>query len=191
LAPTGEYRVSNYDVLDVSVYQVDNLSRTVQVSAVGTITLPLIGDVPAAGRTTREIETTVRDKLGEKYLQNPLVSVTIKTASAQSVTVDGAVQKPGVFPLTGTVTLAQSVALAGGLNDVGNRSAVTLTRTAEGRRTVTTYDVAKIQKGEATDPVLLAGDIVTVPESGGRAFMRDSSRTLAPLMSGVGAIRPW
>ena len=190
-ASAAGYRVAAYDILDIAVFQVKDLDRTAQVTASGTITMPLIGEVPVAGLTTKEIEASIRSKLAERYLQNPLVSVTIKTAAAQSITVDGAVTKPGVFPLTGTVTLLQAVALGGGLNDVGSRSSVTIARLSGVGRSMTSYDLDQIQKGAASDPILIAGDIVTVPESGTKTALRDTGRVLAPLMTGVGAIKPW
>lgn len=190
-APAAGYRVAAYDILDIAVFQVKDLDRTAQVTASGTITMPLIGEMPVAGLTTKEIEASIRSKLAERYLQNPLVSVTIKTAAAQSITVDGAVTKPGVFPLTGTVTLLQAVALGGGLNDVGSRSSVTIARLSGVGRSMTSYDLDQIQKGAASDPILIAGDIVTVPESGTKTALRDTGRVLAPLMTGVGAIKPW
>lgn len=190
-ASAAGYRVAAYDILDIAVFQVKDLDRTAQVTASGTITMPLIGEVPVAGLTTKEIEASIRSKLAERYLQNPLVSVTIKTAAAQSITVDGAVTKPGVFPLTGTVTLLQAVALGGGLNDVGSRSSVTIARLSGVGRSMTSYDLDQIQKGAASDPILIAGDIVTIPESGTKTALRDTGRVLAPLMSGVGAVKPW
>lgn len=187
----ADYRVAAYDILDVSVFQVKDLDRTVQVTAAGTITLPLIGETRAAGMTTKEIEANLRAKLAERYLQNPLVSVTIKTAGGQSITVDGAVTKPGVFPLTGTVTLLQAVALGGGLNDVGSRSAVTITRLAGEGRSMTSYDLDQIQKGAVPDPILIAGDVVTVPESTAKTTMRDAGRVFAPVATAIGTVKPW
>lgn len=188
--PVSEYRLAPYDIIDVSVFQVKDLDRTVQVSASGKIVLPLIGEVQAAGRTPKEIQADITQKLAVKYLQSPLVSVTIKQAAAQSITVDGAVARPGVFPLTGIVPLSQAIALGGGLNSVGTLDGVTVARKTAGGTQVTRYDVTKIRAGLAPDPVLVAGDIVTVPESGVKVALRSIGTVVAPAASSVNAIIP-
>lgn len=190
-ANTSEYRVAPYDILDVSVFQVKDLDSTVQVSETGKIILPLLGEVQAGGRTTKEIQRDITAKLSAKYLQSPLVSVTIKQAAAQSITVDGAVTKPGVFPLNGTVPLSQAVALGGGLNGIGSTSGVSVTRkTARGSQ-VTHYDLDQIRSGAAADPILIAGDIVTVPESPIKIALRSVGGVVAPAASSVGSVRAW
>lgn len=186
-----DYHIAPYDVLDITVFQVKDLDRTVQVTSTGTIVLPLIGEIRAAGRTTKEVEAEVTAKLGASYLQNPRVSVAIKQAAGQSITVDGAVMKPGVFPLTGTVSLVQSVALAGGLNEVATKGSVTISRLEGDKREIRSYDLEQIQSGKIGDPVLHAGDIVIVGESGVKTTLRDTSRTIAPIATGLGAVKPW
>src|ERR1700722_12357697 len=83
------YRIGPLDVLDVSVYQVADLQKTVQVGDDGTINYPLVGDVPAVGRTARELERDLQGRLGAKYLRSPQVTVFIKESNSQRVTVEG------------------------------------------------------------------------------------------------------
>ena len=125
---SADYKIGPQDVLDISVFKVPELSRSVQVADSGTINLPLVGEVEATGRTARDIEHDLATKLGAKYLQSPQVTVYIKEYNSQRVTVDGAVKKPGVYPIRGKTTLMQSVALAEGLNDVSDSSDIVIFR---------------------------------------------------------------
>ncbi|MEX0852706.1 MAG: polysaccharide biosynthesis/export family protein [Bauldia sp.] len=168
-----DYRIAALDVLEVSVFQVADLSRTVQVSSSGQITMPLIGSVDAGGRTTRELETIIATKLGEKYLQSPQVSVLVKEYVSQKITVDGAVNKPGVFAMTGKTTLVQAIALAEGLNRVADAHGVVVLRTVGGKRQAAMFDLAAIRSGQAEDPVIVAGDTIVVDQSGSRAALRN------------------
>ena len=102
------------DVLEISVFKVPELSKSVQVADTGTINMPLLGEVPAAGKTAQEIEQDLTRQLGAKYLKNPQVTVFVKDHNSQMVTIEGAVMKSGhdarVSLLTGKA-LAQSPTL--------------------------------------------------------------------------------
>ena len=111
------YEIGPLDVLDISVFQVPDLTKSVQVSDTGTINLPLVGEIAVAGRTAQEVERDLTSRLGAKYLQNPQVTVYVKDYNSQRVTVTGAVSKPGVYPIKGRTSLMQVVAMAGGLGD--------------------------------------------------------------------------
>ena len=173
-----EYRLSPGDLLDISVFQVPQLTKEVQVDSAGHIFLPLIGQVGAGGKTTHELETDIAAKLGAKYLQSPQVSVFVKTAAGQQVTVDGAVKNPGVYPIVGQLTLDQALARAGGINDVGDPSAVIVFRQQNGQRLAAKFDVSAIQNGKASDPPLYAGDMIVVDTSGGRTAWKNVRETL-------------
>src|SRR5258708_1825648 len=113
-APAGDYRIGPQDTLEIDVFQLSDLNRTVQVDSGGQILLPLLGQVPAAGKTSRELSTDIAAQLGEKYVNNPQVTVVVKEAQGQRITVDGAVTQPGVYSLAGPTTLMQTAALAQG-----------------------------------------------------------------------------
>src|SRR5262249_49537709 len=98
---TNVYRIGPMDVLEVSVFQAPDLSKTVEVAEDGTVDLPLLGATPAAGKTTYELQRELSSKLGAKYLQNPQVTVSVKEFNSSRVTVSGAVKNPGVFPFKG------------------------------------------------------------------------------------------
>ena len=176
--PSGEYRIGPLDVLDVSVFQVPDLTKTVQVSASGIIRLPLIGEVTAVGKTPGSLEREIASKLGAKYLQSPQVSVSVKEATSQRVTVEGAVGKPGVYPLVGQTTLLQTIALAGGLDRVADKRGILIFRNIDGKRNAAKFDYAAIRSGKAQDPVLAGGDIVVVDESGSATALRAIRETM-------------
>ena len=141
----------------------------------GQVTLYLVGPVVVAGLTAEEAEVAIAAKLADKYLQNPQVTVFIKEFTTQRVTVEGAVNRPGVYPLKGTATLLTSLALAGGPARMSETSQVMLFRAdASGRRTPTPYDVDRIRKGELDDPPVYNDDLIVVNRTGSRVFLRDS-----------------
>ncbi len=168
----GDYRIGPLDVLEVSVFQVPDLDRTVQVGSGGQIVLPLMGAVTAAGRTVAELQDDIAAKLGARYLQSPQVSVFVKDALSQQVTVEGAVNRPGIYPTAGNATLLQVIALAGGLNRVADKRSVVVFRQVNGKRNAAVFDFAAIQTGRNDDPAVYGGDVVVVDQSGLKATMR-------------------
>ena len=157
------YRIGPLDVLDVSVFQAPDLSKTVEVAEDGTIDLPLLGATPAAGKTPYELQRELSSKLGAKYLQNPQVTVSVKEFNSSRVTVSGAVKSPGVFPAKGE-TLLQYVTKAGGLDDTAN-SIVLVLRQSGGKRSSAKFNVADIQAGRADDPIIESGDVLVANTS--------------------------
>jgi polysaccharide export outer membrane protein len=167
----AQYRIGPDDTLDITVFQVPELTRTVQVDASGQFVLPLVGRVQAAGRTADEISALLTEKLQGRYLNDPLITVMVKQAVSQRVTVDGAVVKPGVYNLTGPTTLLQALALANGPDPrVANLRKVAIFRSEGGARRGRIYDLARIRDGKATDPEIRADDVVVVDASGTRSF---------------------
>ena len=164
-AVSSAYTIGPLDVLEVSVFKVEELSKTVQVADTGTINLPLVGEVQAGGRTPRQVEQHLTKLLGEKYLQNPQISVFVKEYNSQKVSIQGAVKKPGVYPLQGKMTLLQLVAMADGLHDIYADSTVLVLRDVEGKRSAARFDVSSIREGRARDPELQSGDKVVAGES--------------------------
>jgi polysaccharide biosynthesis/export protein len=173
-----DYRIAGLDVLDVTVFGVADLTRTVQVSSSGMITLPLINNVKAAGRTQGELERDIAKKLQAGYLQSPQVSVYIKEYNSQRITVDGAVKKPGIYPIKGQTSLLQAIALGEGLNDLADPSGILLFRIVDNKRMAARFDLKQIRQGKMDDPMLKAGDIVMVDESQTRTMLRDVKSAL-------------
>jgi polysaccharide export outer membrane protein len=158
------YKIGPQDVLDVSVFKVPELSKTVQVADTGTVNLPLVGEISAAGKTAQQVERDLTAKLGAKYLQKPQVTVYVKEYNSQSVTVEGAVKKPGVFPIRGKTSLLQLVATSGGL-DPNADSTVVVFRQVDGKRSAARFELDDIRSGEAEDPVIQSDDVIVVSNS--------------------------
>jgi polysaccharide export outer membrane protein len=182
-AQTGDYRIGPQDTLEVDVFQLNDLNRTVQVDSSGQILLPLLGQVPAAGKTSKELSSDIAAQLSQKYVNNPQVTVVVKEAQGQRITVDGAVTQPGVYTLTGPTTLMQAVALAHGPDTkMANLHKVTVYRLNGTNRTTELYDLQAIRDGKKPDPLIYGKDVIVVDQSGGRSFLRDLG-TVAPIVT--------
>ena len=113
--PYRDYKIGPEDLLEISVFEDEKLNKTVRVSSQGNISLPLLGILRVRSLTANELEKEIRDLLAEKYFQDPHVSVFIKEYRNQRISVMGAVDKPGVFDVTGQKTILDMLAMAGGL----------------------------------------------------------------------------
>ena len=161
---TSSYKIGTGDMLDISVFKVPELSKSVQVAATGSVNLPLVGEVPVAGRTPQEVERELTAKLGAKYLQSPQVTVLVKEYNSQKVTVEGSVKKPGVYPFRGNTTLLQLVATAEGLTETADFE-VAVFRDVNGKKEAAKFALDDIRGGKAQDPALRQGDLVIVNTS--------------------------
>jgi len=182
-AGNSGYTVGPRDVLEISVFNVPELSKSVQVANTGTINIPLLGEVPAAGRTAQEIEQDLTRQLGAKYLKNPQVTVFVKDHNSQMVTVEGAVMKPGLYPIPGKLSLVQIVATAGGLNNDLYDKNVTVFSTIDGQRTSKVYDIDDVRAGKAADPELHQGDVVVVDNSAAKVALNTALKVISPAAS--------
>jgi polysaccharide biosynthesis/export protein len=159
------YKIGPLDVLNVSVFKVPDLEKTVQVSEGGTINYPLIGDIPAAGRTAHELEHDLTQKLGGKYLKNPQVTVFVREYNSQRVTVTGSSKQTGIYPLKGNTTLMQVLAVAGDVNPDIASGEIVVFRTIDGQRKAAKFDIDAIKSGKTEDPLMQPGDVVVVDTS--------------------------
>lgn len=165
VAVEENYRIAPLDKLGVKVFQSENLSGDYEVDLAGNISLPLVGEVRALNLTTAELDSKLTETLGEKYFENPDVSVALKESSGRVVTVEGAVHKPGAFPVLRPLTLLQAVALAEGTREDANVRRIAIFRTINGERQAAAFDLQSIRRGEAPDPKVYSGDIVVVDGS--------------------------
>ena len=173
-----DYRIGALDLLQISVFQLEDLDREVRVNSSGMVSLPLIGAVAAGGRTVAELEKEIARRLSESYLQNPQVSVFVKEFTSQRVTVEGAVTKPGIFPITGKTSLLQAIAMSEGLTTLADAQSVIVFRTIEGQRMAALFDLKAIRAGEAEDPLIYGDDIIVVDQSGPRTALKTITDTL-------------
>jgi polysaccharide export outer membrane protein len=160
------YKIAPMDTLTVRIFGMPDLTGDYQVDLLGNISMPLIGDVSAINLSPAQLDQVLTKKYSQKYLENPDVSVGVKSAAGHIVTVDGAVTRAGAFPVTGPMTLMQAIALAGGADrETANMRRVAIFRTIDGQREAAAFDLVSIQQGEMKDPAIYAGDIIIVDGS--------------------------
>ncbi|MEL1263399.1 polysaccharide biosynthesis/export family protein [Pseudoxanthomonas putridarboris] len=168
-----EYWLGPGDLLKVQVFQLPDLEREIRVDNAGRITLPLIGAVQAAGTSLSQMETQVAALYGDRYLQDPQVTITLLESPNQQVTVGGAVEQTGIYPMGAPhLTLQQAVALAKGVSNVADRRNVIVFRTVGGERMFARFDLLQIQQGKLNDPDIYGGDIIIVDRSDARVLLR-------------------
>jgi polysaccharide export outer membrane protein len=182
---SADYHLGVGDVVTLRVYKVDSMSGDQTIDAGGQIDLPLVGDVQAAGLTTAELETRLKTTLGAKYLTAPSVSVTLKSAIQRTVTVDGSVQQPGLYPVQPTTTLIQTIAMARGTADGANPRRVVIFRQISGQRMAAAFDLVNIRHGESPDPAVYADDIIVVDGSALSKALKTTIQSL-PFLSMFG-----
>lgn len=177
-----EYRIGPSDLLAVTIFQVEDLDREVRVNNAGQITLPLVGAVTAVGRTVDELEQDIATRYAQRFLQDPQVTVFVKEFASQRVTVGGAVDKPGIYPITSSMTLLQALALAGGTDDVASHGNVLVFRTSGGERRYARFDIDAIQAGTQKDPELVGEDVVVVDTAAGKVALQNLVK-MAPFVA--------
>jgi polysaccharide biosynthesis/export protein len=176
-----DYLIGPQDELDINVFQIADLSKKVRVETSGTILFPLIGQVRASGRTVKELSEEISMKLDEKYVKDPLVTVTVTESASQKVTVDGAVMQPGIYPISGNTTLSQAVALARGTIEDANLRQVAVFRNEGEKRMAAVFDLSAIRAGRLPDPPVYANDVIVVDTREGRRILR-SLGTIVPFL---------
>jgi len=174
-----DYRLGMHDLIEISVFQVPELSRTVRVNAAGKIALPMIGTVVAGGLTTAELEAEIAKKLAADYLQDPQVSVFVKEGVSQRVIIEGQVKKNGVYALAGRTTLLQAIAMAEGLAPLANENEVKVFRQRDdGRKEMMVFDLESIRTGRTEDPLVRGNDVVVIEASATKSFIKNVTDTL-------------
>jgi polysaccharide export outer membrane protein len=182
LALADDYKIAPLDTLKITVFQVPDLSGEYEVDLTGHVAMPLVGNVKAVNMTTAEFDRALTQKLGERYLQSPDVSVGITKSTSRVVTVDGSVRQPGRFDVPGQTTLMQAVAMARGTDENANPRRIAVFRTIGGQRMAAAFDLTSIRRGQMADPVIYPGDIVVVDGSSIKAIQREILQAL-PILS--------
>ena len=182
IAAENAYRTGPGDTLAIAVMRVPDLSGDAVIDPSGDITMPLIGKVPAIGKTTDQLASEISGRLSAKYLQNPEVRVALKSSSSQRITVDGSVNGPGIYSIAGSTTLLQAIALAKGTTSDANSRKVAVFRTIAGQRQAAAFDLTDIRRGKAADPEIFGNDIIVVDGSASKAALKNVLQTI-PLIS--------
>jgi polysaccharide export outer membrane protein len=168
-----EYTIGPGDILKITVWGHDDLSKDYPVTLDGRVPFPLIGSVQAAGLTTSELARRLRDLLEKDYLVNPQVIVSVKDYLSTKVQVLGEAEKPGLFYLTGPTTLLELLAKAGGLGKTAGKDLVLVRSEAipgggpgAASTVLLRLDIRKIQAGDVKENILLQnGDMMFVPKA--------------------------
>lgn len=157
-----DYKLGPGDKLRVEVYKQEQLSQTLQIRPDGKITLPLVGDVPAAGSTPLELRDTLSTALKD-YVQNPVVTVIVQEAVAAQISIIGEIGSPGIQVLNGSTTVLQALARAGGLREFADKGKIRILRQNGTRTDTIPFDYRKALKGEIEPVYLQPGDTIVVP----------------------------
>ena len=162
------YTIQPSDLVEVIVFQEEDLHSRLRVAKDGAINLPLIGNVSTTGRTAEEVAAQIRRELADGYLANPQVTVTVLSYSKRIFTVLGQVNRPGSYSLpdNNALSLVQAIGVAGGYTRLAAPKRVLIKRVVNGQETIQRLDaesMARSAKGSALE--ILPGDTITVPES--------------------------
>ncbi len=161
------YRLAPDDLVEIKVFQEEDLTTRARISRDGIITFPLIGNIKVGAKTVQEVEQIVRRQLSERFLVRPEVTVSVIEYTRRLFTVIGQVQRPGTykFPDRESLDLVQAIGVAGGYSRTANAAAITVKRTANGKETVIKLNGKKMAKDSAVELFYIqAGDIITVNE---------------------------
>lgn len=164
-AAEAGYRINKGDKLRIDVWQEENLHAEVMVSPDGTISFPLVGVVPAAGKTPDELQNVLREKL-EQYIPGPEVNISLLTVEGNQVFVIGEVARPGPYVMTATLDVMQALSMAGGLTPFAAKNEIHVTRRgADGRLESIPFAYGDIEDGINLDAnfLLKSGDTVIIP----------------------------
>ncbi|OQX12379.1 MAG: hypothetical protein BWK73_15095 [Thiothrix lacustris] len=181
---SGSDRIAPQDLLEIDVFKVPDLSKEVRVDDNGNITLALIGTVRAEGLSASQLEQQIATRLEKDYMHNPQVNVLVKEATASKITVSGAVNKPGVYPLAGDTSVTQAIALAEGLNRLAIKDNVTVFRNGKPY----TVRLEDVNQGKIADPIVMAGDKIQVHSSSTKEAIQDYGG-VGGLLSPFGLLR--
>lgn len=163
LVADGGYVISGGDVLQVRVFQQEAMSARVKVRADGKVSLPLVNDVVAAGKSPSALATELQVRLKD-FINNPVVTVSLEESRPLVVSVLGEVVRPGVVTLEGGSGVLQAIAASGGLTDFAHRDGLFVLRKLAGqaapKRLHFTWDVLSRGEGPSARFTLMPGDVV-------------------------------
>ena len=166
LTVTPDYIMGPEDVLEITVWKNADLSKQVQVRPDGRISLPLIGDVSAVGRTAAQLTEEISARL-KSYMENPTVSILVREVNSYQIYVLGEVNAPGKYPLKSKTTLLQAITIAHGFTQVAARNKSVVFRfgkDGEGLNKIkASYDDIVLRDGSDQNIELKPGDQIVVP----------------------------
>lgn len=165
-AVSNEYIIGAEDVLDITVWRNPDLSKQLQVRPDGRISMPIIRDIVAVGKTPTQLADEMTVKLKE-YVQNPVVAISLNQVNSSNIFLLGEVANPGKYPLKSKTTLLQGITIAGGFKETAARNQIVIFRfieTAPGmKRFTASYDDIVLRSGIGDNFELKPGDTLVVP----------------------------
>jgi protein involved in polysaccharide export with SLBB domain len=165
--PNRNYVLAAEDLIEVTVFQEEDLTTRARISHDGTINFPLIGAAALGGKTVQQAAELIRSRLGERFLVNPQVNLTVQEYSRKLFTVLGQVQRPGTyrFPERQALDLVQVIGMAGGYTRIADASRITVKRRTAGKETVFRVDGKRLARDEKAEAFAVEpGDLITVGE---------------------------
>lgn len=159
----GDYRIGKGDVLEINVWKEEDLTRTVTVRNDGKISLPLLDDIQAAGKTPMELKAVISNKLSS-FIEGPVVTVIVKEQGSQRIYIIGEVKSIGEYVLNKDLTVVQALALAGGFTEWAKKDKIVLLRRSQGKeqRMIINYDDIVDGEKPGQNILLQADDTIIV-----------------------------
>jgi polysaccharide export outer membrane protein len=157
--------IGSDDILAISVWKEPDVSRVVPVRSDGKISLPLVGEVQATGRTPRQLEVEIAGKL-QSYISEPDVTVIVQEVRSQRFNILGQISRPGSYALTNSMTILDAIAMAGGFRDFAKQKAIYVLRAqADGTQQRIGFNYKEMIKGKNPDQniKLTPRDTIVVP----------------------------
>lgn len=164
----AEYLIGPEDVLEISVWKNEDLSKLVTVRPDGMVTLPLLGDIRAADRTPSALRGEIVGRLVE-YQKSAEVSVIVQEVNSYKMFILGGVLRPGIYPLKSRTTVLQAIAIAGGFNEFASKNKIVLIRekgrgkNKQEKIRIQFGDIVNVKKSKDNNLVLMPGDTIFVP----------------------------
>lgn len=163
-ASAGDYIIGPGDMLDISVWRDETLTKSVVVLPDGKISFPLIGSFTAAGKTLIEIKQEIEGVIIQ-FVPDPVLSVEVRQVNSMLIYVIGRVNQPGKFVLNSNVNVLQALSIAGGLNPFAKRDKIKIFRQDSGKSNIINFKYDDVvENGKLDQNILLKrGDVVVVP----------------------------
>ena len=159
-----DYLIGRGDILDISVWKDEALTKLVTVLPDGKISFPLIGDIDAAGKTVTSLRNELNKKI-EQYVPDPNLSVVVQQVNSMMIYIIGRINHPGRFVLNTNINVLQALSMAGGLNPFAKKNKILIFREENGKTTIFKFRYNDVSRGEALEQniILKRGDIIVVP----------------------------
>lgn len=177
------YRIGPFDTLTYVLVGLEPNEGEAVVDTSGNISIPFAGQVHVGGLTPQEAQTQIVAALKRGYVREPIVALNAKEIKSQTVTVEGSIKEPGLYPVASETTLLRAIASAKGLTEFARTRQVAVFRTVNGKNYAALYNLDAIRNGAYPDPFVNPGDVVIVDEMKSKRYFRDLLTSTPALLS--------